>query len=60
MVLTLANLSGAIIDLFQLKNVKSFEDAIMMDGTPYDETWAVRINQAWEDHERESGTPSGQ
>lgn len=53
-----ADLSGDTIELFQLKLVISLDQATMMDGTPYDESWAERINQAYEGHERESGTPS--
>jgi hypothetical protein len=43
-----ANLTGAIIEIYQLKKVKSLEGATMMDGTSYDESWAKRIAEAEE------------
>jgi len=55
--LSWANLDGAKLELWQLKEVESLDFAKMMDGTQYDDSWSERINQAWEAHERESGTP---
>ncbi len=62
-----ARLLDTNLELFQLKAAYLADNSdfiqsptIMMDGTKYDESWAERINQSWEAHERESGTPSGQ
>jgi BTB/POZ domain-containing protein KCTD9 len=60
-----ARLMDVDLELFQLKYAHLSDDSdilisptIMMDGTKYDESWAERINQAYEAHESESGTPS--
>lgn len=53
-----AFLQNAKLALYQLKRSIFSYSTTMMDGTLYDESWAERINQAWEAHEREGGTRS--
>jgi uncharacterized protein YjbI with pentapeptide repeats len=55
-----ANLWAANLELYPLEFAYLSKDTTMMDGTPYDESWAEWIRQAAEDHEREEEAPTGQ
>jgi BTB/POZ domain-containing protein KCTD9 len=52
--LHMAFLEGCEIETYQLKNVEFDQGVFMMDGTPYDESWAKRIAEAVEPNKEES------